>query len=255
VKGTGAELAVADGVRLEYRRWPGRGRPVLLLHEALGSFSTWRDFPGRLAAATGREVVAWSRAGHGSSDPAPAGFRPDYLHREADLLPAVMAALGIGSAHLFGHSDGASIALIAAARHPGKVAGLILEAPHVHVEERAIEGVAAMARGYGATGLRQKLARHHADGDRVFRRWSETWLDPHFRDWSIEPLLFAIRAPVLLIQGLEDEYGTLDQLDRIAAALPGCRRLELPHCGHSPHREQPEAVLAAARAFLAEAER
>jgi pimeloyl-ACP methyl ester carboxylesterase len=243
---------VVAGIGLEVARWPGHGLPILMLHEGLGSISMWRDFPDLLGRASGREVIAWSRQGHGASDPIPAPRDPDYMHREATRLPALMDALEIDRAHLFGHSDGGSIALIAAAQAPERVASLMLEAPHVMVEDLTIDSIAAVKTVYQATDLRVKLGRHHQDADHVFRRWNDIWLDPRFRDWNIEALLPAISAPALLIQGCDDEYGTFAQLDRIASILPRTRRLELSNCGHSPHRDQPQEVLDAVVAFLAD---
>jgi pimeloyl-ACP methyl ester carboxylesterase len=240
------------GIGLEVARWPGPGLPILMLHEGLGSVSMWRDFPDRLNRAAGRDVIAWSRQGHGASDPIPTPRDPDYMHREAARLPALMDALEIDRAHLFGHSDGGSIALIAAARTPERVASLILEAPHVMVEDLTIDSIAAVKTAYQTTDLRVRLGRHHEDADHVFRGWNDIWLDPRFRDWTIEALLPAISAPALLIQGSEDEYGSFAQLDRIASILPRTSRLDLSACGHSPHRDQPQAVLDAVVAFLAD---
>jgi pimeloyl-ACP methyl ester carboxylesterase len=244
------EFVTVEGVRLEARQWPGRDLPILLLHEALGSLSMWRDFPERLAKATGHRVIAWSRRGFGGSDPLSGWHEPDYLHHEAAALPPLMNVLGIECAHLFGHSDGASIALIAASLHQDRIASLVLEAPHVFVEDVTIDGIRAMQKVYETSDLRRRLGRHHSDPDRVFRRWTRIWLDPRFRSWNIEGLLSTIRAPALLIQGEGDEYGTMEQLDRIAAAMPAAQRLELAECGHSPHRDQGPAVLAATAAFL-----
>jgi pimeloyl-ACP methyl ester carboxylesterase len=246
------DLLVVDGVTLELQSWPGAASrlPVLLLHEGLGSVSLWRDFPERLAAATGREVIAWSRRGHGLSDPVPSARDPDYMHREADGLPALLDALAIRRAHFFGHSDGSSIALIAAACFPAAVASLILEAPHVYVEELTIDSIAGIRDAFETTDLPSKMARHHANADHIFRRWNDIWLDPRFLNWNIESLLPSITAPALLIQGRDDAYGTMDQLDRIGAVLPDIARLELDSCGHSPHRDRPRAVLDAALAFL-----
>lgn len=251
-----AEPAIVEvgGVRLEVADWSGEGTPILMLHEGLGSVSMWRDFPARLAERTGRRVVAWSRRGYGRSEPLPQKRDPDYMHREAALVPQLMDALGLGRAHFFGHSDGGSIALIAAARSSGRVASLALEAPHVFVEEITTDSISAVGEVFRTSDLGAKLGRHHLDAEHTFWRWNDIWLDPRFRDWNIEALLPDVRSPTLLIQGLDDEYGTLDQLDRIQAALPGARRLELSHCGHSPHRDQPEAVLAAVAAFLSELE-
>jgi pimeloyl-ACP methyl ester carboxylesterase len=241
---------LVDDVRLELQRWRGGGVPILLLHEGLGSVSMWRDFPQRLAQATAQSVLAWSRRGYGQSDPLPGRREPDYMHGEADGVARLMDALAIERAVLFGHSDGASIALIAAARSPDRVAALILEAPHVFVEEMSIASIAKTKQLYSTTSFRQLLGRYHRDPDAVFWAWNDIWLDARFRDWSIEELLPAIRAPTLLIQGRDDEYGTLAQLDRIAAALPAIERVELERCGHAPHRDQPDAVLGATAAFL-----
>jgi pimeloyl-ACP methyl ester carboxylesterase len=210
----------------------------------------WRDFPQQLGFATGRPVVAWSRRGYGLSDPLSGRRDPDYMHIEADAVARLMDVLAIERAILFGHSDGASIALITAARSPDRVAALILEAPHVFVEDISIESIAETKRLYLTSHFRQMLGRYHPDPDHVFWGWNDIWLDPRFRSWSIEELLPAIRAPALLIQGRDDEYGTLEQIDRVGAALSDAQRLELERCGHSPHRDQPEAVLAAAAAFL-----
>jgi pimeloyl-ACP methyl ester carboxylesterase len=250
-----ADFPTIQGVQLDLRRWPGpdeskSGRPILLLHEALGAATTWRDFPERLAARTGRPVIAWSRQGFGRSDPLPAPPAPDYLHREAERLPPLLDALGFERAHLYGHSDGAAIALIAAAIAPERVASLILEAPHVTVEAQTAAAIVAVRDAYADGVLRAKLARHHRDPDRVFANWAETWLDPNFQDWSIENLLPRVTAPVLLIQGRSDPYFSLRQLDRIARVVPNTRRLELANCGHAPYRERTATVLETVAAFL-----
>ena len=243
---------VIDGVGLEVRRWPGNGVPILLLHGALSSVSTWRDFPERLVAATGREVIAWSRRSYGGSDPLIELRDVNYVHAEADAIPPLLDALGVKQAHFYGFSDGASIALVAGAHSPDRVASLVLEAPHVMVEEIAIDGIAALRTEYETTDYKQKLSRHHADVEHAFWNWNNVWLDPDFRSWSIEGLLPAIQAPTLLMQGVDDEYGTMDQIDRIATVLPFTQRLELQDCRHGCHREQPETVLNAVAAFLSQ---
>ena len=240
------------GVALEVKAWEGMGMPILLLHEGLGSVAMWRDFPAALARRTGHPVIAWSRRGYGQSDPLPEARDPDYMHREADLVPQLMDALGIAGAILLGHSDGGSIALIAAALYPERVAALILEAPHVFVEDVSVASIAAARDHYRASDMGERMARYHLLPDQVFWRWNDIWLDPRFRAWTIEDLLPRIAAPALLIQGLDDEYGTLEQLDRIEAVLPATTRLELPDCGHSPHRDQLEGVLEAVAAFMHE---
>jgi pimeloyl-ACP methyl ester carboxylesterase len=245
-----ASIAV-DAARLEAARWgEGAGLPIMLLHEGLGSITLWKDFPARLASAAGREVVAWSRLGHGWSDPNTTRREPDYMHREAALMPQVMAALGFERAHWLGHSDGASIALIGAQMHPGLVASLTLEAPHVLVEDLTHASIAEAAARFPETDMGDRMKRYHADPYGLFSDWSSIWLDPRFRDWNIEPLLGGISAPALLIQGHDDQYGTIEQLDRIAAVLADTTRVELDDCRHSPHLDQPEAVIAAVCGFL-----
>jgi pimeloyl-ACP methyl ester carboxylesterase len=195
-------------------------------------------------------VIAWSRQGFGQSDPLPAPPGIDYLHLAAARVPSLLDALGLARAHLHGHSDGAAIALITAAIAPQRVAGLVLEAPHVTVEAQTAAAIVAVSDLYPNGALRAKLARHHRDPDRVFANWADTWLDPDFAAWSIEDLLPRIAAPVLLIQGRDDRYFSLGQLDRIMRAAPQARRLELAACGHAPYRDRPDTVLAAAAEFL-----
>jgi pimeloyl-ACP methyl ester carboxylesterase len=226
----------------------GDGLPILLLHEGLGSLALWRDFPGKLAAATTREVIVWSRQGYGNSGPFDAPYDLDFMHREADAAARLMADLGIARAHVLGHSDGGSIALLLAARHPGCAASLILEAPHVMVEPACVAAIAALeARSENHVA---RLGRYHRDAAAVFRQWFAIWTDPGFRAWTIEAEIGAITCPVLLIQGDDDEYGTYEQLDRIKARVPQARQLRLPACDHSPHRDSEAAVLAACAAFL-----
>jgi pimeloyl-ACP methyl ester carboxylesterase len=243
-----------DAVTIEAARWDppaATGVPIVLLHEGLGCVDLWRDFPARLAHATGRTVYAYSRRGYGRSAPLAAPRRPDYLHDESRRgLASVLDALGLGRAVLFGHSDGASIALIHAAEAPARVAGVVALAPHVFVEELTLCGLRATRDAWQAGGLRPRLARWHADVDGAFHGWNDVWLSPEFRDWSIEALLPSIAAPVLAIQGADDEYGTLEQPWRIRAGHPATELLVLDGCGHAPHRERTEAVLAATVRFL-----
>ncbi|MBV9440465.1 MAG: alpha/beta hydrolase [Candidatus Eremiobacteraeota bacterium] len=222
-----------------------------MLHEGLGSVSLWRDLPQRLAAATGCAVVAYSRYGYGRSDVLREKREPDYMHHEGQVvLPQLLAALEIERPILFGHSDGASIALIYAGAHPGAVRALVLEAPHVFVEEISVRSIAAAKTAYATTDLPQKLGRHHADADATFFGWNDIWLDPRFRGWNIEDYAARVRCPVLLIQGDADEYGTTAQLDALAAAVPKTQRLIVPRAGHSPHRDAPEPVIARIRSFV-----
>jgi pimeloyl-ACP methyl ester carboxylesterase len=231
---------------MEVAEWPGDAlaRPLVLLHEGLGSVGLWRGFPAALAAATGRRVIAYSRFGHGRSDPPPHPRTPAFFHEEAlEVLPELLDRLGAEAPLLLGHSDGASIALVHAGRH--RVEGLVLIAPHVFVEDVALAGIRRTREAFEHEGLRERMGRHHDDPDAAFEGWCGVWLDPAFRAWSLEADAALVDCPVLLIQGADDEYATLEQLDRIEARARGpVERLVVPG-GHSPHLEQPEAVLAA----------
>jgi pimeloyl-ACP methyl ester carboxylesterase len=173
------------------------------------------------------------------------------MHDEARLLPSVLNAAGIDRAHLVGHSDGGSIALIFAAAHPDRVETLVLEAPHVFVEDISVASVERTATAYRETDLRERLARHHRRVDLAFSGWSDVWLDREFRHWNLEALLPALACPILLIQGEQDQYGTLRQIVAIEQQVRGpVDRLVLPDCGHSPHRDQRDLVLSAMTTFL-----
>jgi pimeloyl-ACP methyl ester carboxylesterase len=244
-------------VRIEHE-WiaPGRAaRPLLVfLHEGLGSRSMWRDFPRALCDAAGCRGLVYSRPGYGRSTAREPDERwgTDFMHRQAqELLPALLQALGVeGAPWLVGHSDGGSIALLHAARFPDAVAGLVLLAPHVFVEDLSVSSIERTRQDFHSTDLAQRLARHHDEVDSAFWGWNDVWLDPAFRAWNIEAELAHIRCPVLVIQGVNDEYGTLEQVRRIRRRLPATRLLELPDCGHSPHRDQPDRVIAAAVEFI-----
>jgi pimeloyl-ACP methyl ester carboxylesterase len=244
-----------DGRRLEYRfvePAAANGVDLVMLHEGLGSVSMWREFPDQLAQATGCRTLVYSRQGYGRSSPLDAPRRVEYMHEEARLwLPAILMRLGIRRPVLFGHSDGASIALIHAASPESDVAGIMALAPHVKVEDLTVRSIGAAKAAYLDTDLRTRLSRHHTDVDAAFWGWNRIWLDPAFRSWNIEALLPAIRCPILAIQGEDDEYGTMEQIASIARAAPDAGLLALPACRHSPHRDQPQAVLAAAREFVA----
>ena len=249
-----------DGVRLEVAAIaapagspPGRA-PLVFLHEGLGSIALWRDWPASLCAATGRAGWVYSRRGYGQSSAVPnvrgAGrLQPDYMHREAlHVLPRLLAALGLERPVLVGHSDGATIALIHAAHHP--VAACVVMAPHLMVEDVSVRSIEQARQAYQHGPLRQRLARFHADVDGAFWQWNDIWLSPAFRAFDIRDECRAITAPLLAIQGLDDEYGTLAQIHDLQRAVPHARLLEVPACGHSPHRDQPSAVNAAIAAFL-----
>ena len=246
----------ADGARLEYE-WhgppPDAAPTLVFLHEGLGCVTMWRDFPAALGAATGCGVLVYSRRGYGKSDPID-GKRPvRFMHDEAERsLPAVLAALDVRDAILVGHSDGASISLIYAGSNGAGVRGLILEAPHVFVEPICTESIREIKGVYETTDLREKLERHHGTNvDGAFYGWNDVWLDPEFASWNIEEYLPRIGKPTLVIQGADDEYGTVAQVDAIARQVAGpCEVAILPECGHSPHRDQPEATLAAMTTFI-----
>jgi pimeloyl-ACP methyl ester carboxylesterase len=247
-------FVTAGGHRLEHA-WHGRGHrerpPIIMLHEGLGSVSLWRDFPKRLAKATQRRVLVYSRYGYGRSDPLTEPRRVDFMHPEAlQTLPELLDALDIRDPVLFGHSDGASIALIHAARAHRPISAVIALAPHVFVEAYGLASIRESRRAYLEDNLRERLARRHADVESAFWGWNDIWLHPDFVSWNIEALLPDIDCPVLGVQGLDDQYGTMEQLDRIERGIRNFRRLELAECRHSPHRDQPEAVLAATAKFL-----
>jgi pimeloyl-ACP methyl ester carboxylesterase len=248
-------FATILGRRIEVERIAGRaGAPTLvLLHEGLGSVAMWRDFPAKLAAVTQCPAVVYSRYGYGGSEPLAGPHAADYMHREAlDALPALRAALGLEDVILVGHSDGASIALIHAGARRWPVRALVLEAPHVFCEDISVSSIRAAKTAYEEGELRQRLARYHDSVDSAFHGWNDAWLLPEFRQWNIEDYLPGISCPLLAIQGADDAYGTLAQLDAIERQVAGpFERLVLPQCGHSPHREQEEATLAAMAEFIA----
>jgi pimeloyl-ACP methyl ester carboxylesterase len=226
---------------------------MVMLHEGLGSLALWRDFPQRLAEATHRRLLAYSRWGYGKSDPLAGPRGVDFMHIEAlEVLPEFLDSLAVHDPVLFGHSDGGSIALIHAARAQRPVAGVVALAPHVFVERYGLDSIAAARRAYLDGELRAKLARYHDDVESAFWGWNDIWLHPDFVTWNIEALLPEIACPVLAIQGVDDEYGTMEQIDRLERGVRSARRLELAASGHSPHRDQPDAVLAAVTSFLAE---
>jgi len=241
-------------VRIEYE-WIGEGtRTLVFLHEGLGSRAMWRDFPAKLCAAAGVRGLVYSRPGYGKSTPrAPEErWEPDFMHRQAqEVLPSLLDALEIRDpVWLYGHSDGGSIALLFAAQFPARTAGVIVAAPHIFVEDLSVASIEKTRLAYLETDLRDKLARYHDDVDSAFWGWNDIWLHPPFRDWSIEREIASIRSPLLAIQGVDDEYGTLEQVRGIKRRVPQARLLELPACGHSPHRDQPAAVIEAARNFI-----
>jgi pimeloyl-ACP methyl ester carboxylesterase len=230
---------------------------VVFLHEGLGSVSMWKDFPERLCRAANCRGLVYSRPGYGHSTPRAEDehWGPDFMHRQArEVLPALLAALGVDAAArppwLFGHSDGGSIALLYAAMFPGRLRGAIVVAPHIVVEDLSITSIERARIAYLQGDLRTRLARHHADVDSAFWGWNGIWLSPAFRAWKITEAVREIQAPLLAVQGADDEYGTLLQIRGIQARVPHTQLLELADCGHSPHRDQPDALIAATCAFI-----
>lgn len=229
--------------------------PVVFLHDALGSVSLWRDLPDRLCSDLGREGLAFDRLGFGRSDPRPGPPGLRFLEAEAtERLPEILRRAGIRRPVLFGHSDGASIALIYAAAFPDVPAAVVSVAAHVFVEDVTLAGIEETARAWETTDLPERLGRHHgAKAESVFRAWSETWRDPGFRGFSAVEAIRPLRCPLLVVQGERDEYGTVAQVEAIASAVSGpVRTLVLSGLGHFPHREDPERVLAATESFLTE---
>ena len=246
---------VIDGHRLEIFRLAPRdpAMPTLvLLHEGLGSVALWKDFPHKLAERTGCGVLVYSRYGHGNSEKQIARRPITFMHHEGEVvLPELLDKLAIAHPILLGHSDGGSIALLFAGRYPDRALALILEAPHLFVEEFGLASIRAAKVAFETTDFRTRLARYHAHVDETFRAWNDIWLDPGFPRWNIQSCLDTIRCPVLCIQGEQDEYGTRAQVDAIVARVPGAELLMLPHCGHSPHRDQQTPALARIAEFVA----
>jgi pimeloyl-ACP methyl ester carboxylesterase len=247
----------AAGRRLE-AYWlgppPGDSPSLVFLHEGLGSAQAWLKFTESVAEATGCGALVYSRAGYGSSDPADLPFPVRFMHDEAlSALPEVLDSLGIHDAILVGHSDGASIALIhAAGPGAGRIRALALEAPHSFVEPVTVASIAALPERFHQSDLRWKLERlHGANTDRIFQGWTEVWLRPEFAVWSIEDLLPAVTCPVLVIQGEQDEYGTVRQVEALTGKVQGpVETLLLSDCGHAPHRDRREETLAAIVRFV-----
>ena len=250
------DAVLVNGRRLECRLI-GRIRPeapvLVFLHEGLGSVEMWRDFPERVCRATGLAGVVYSRLGYGKSDPLVGARSARFMHEEATVaLPALLRALEVERPLLVGHSDGASIALIHAGTFPDVPCAVVALAPHLFVEAVCVESIAAITREYGRSTLRERLARYHRDVDGAFHGWSDVWLSEDCLRWNIEQEVAASRCPILAIQGEDDQYGTMRQIDRIAELRPGTRLVKLARCRHSPHLEQPDEVIAAIESFVVE---
>jgi len=245
----------AAGRSLNYE-WIGSGaanRPALIfLHEGLGSIRQWRDFPQKVSQATGCRALVYDRYGYGDSDVLAEPRRDVYfMHDEAlRSLPQLVSQLKIEKPILIGHSDGASIALI----HAGagfQVKAVVAMAPHVFIEPLCLGSIRKAAVSFETTDLKDRLGKYHRDARKTFYGWADVWLDPGFTTWDIrEDYLPKVECPVLAMQGEDDEYGTMAQLDDIKRRVKRCELLKLPNCGHSPFRDQPEKVLSAIQSFI-----
>lgn len=246
-----------NGTRLEYACWgpaPDQAPTIVLLHEGLGCVALWRDFPAKLAAATGMGVLAYSRAGYGQSDSKPLPWPITYMTDEAvQVLPHVLDAIGFRSGVLMGHSDGATIASIyCGSISDFRVRGLIVMAPHYFTEPMGLAAIAQAKQGYDQGDLKSKLAKYHRHVDNAFRGWNDSWLNPEFQSWNVADVIDYLRIPALAIQGADDEYGTLAQINEIASRSYAPVDVEiLPDCGHAPQFDQPEKVLAVVADFTA----
>ncbi len=248
----------AGNTKLEYQSMgllADRSPTLVWLHEALGCVAMWKDLPAEMSSRTGCGCLNYSRQGHGRSEPMTEIRGVDYLHREAwDVLPAVLRAVGVDDHIVVGHSDGASIALLYASRRPSGLLGIALEAPHVFVEDVTVKGIRRAATAFASQNQRNRLRRYHGENtDRVLHAWHDTWLRTDFRDWNIEDVLPEILCPTLIIQGEDDEYGSVKQVTAIANQVSGpVRTLMLPGCGHTPHVSHKTETVAAIVYFVGE---
>lgn len=245
----------AGGRALEYACFgppPAEAPSILLLHEGLGCVALWRDFPDALARVTGWGVAAYSRAGYGRSESFPLPRPLDYQSREAvEVVPEVIDALGLRRTVLLGHSDGATMAAVHAGEvRDARVCAIVLMAPHFFAEAVGLAEIRAAREAFETTDLRERLARYHADVDTAFRGWNDAWLDPGFEAWNVENVLDTITVPVLAIQGRQDQYGTLAQIDTVERRVrAGVTRVVIENCRHAPHLDAPEQVLSAVAQF------
>jgi len=250
-----------ESLHIEYR-WLNAAwteAPIaVFLHEGLGSVAMWKDWPQALCDQLGFRGLVYSRPGYGASTPRKPGTKwpVDFLHVQAqDVLPALLDALQIDHLErarmwVIGHSDGGSIALLYAAAFPDALAGVVAIAPHVFVEDISVEMIGQAAVQYAHGDLRNRLSPYHADVDSAFYGWNDIWLNPAFRTWDITGLLSSIEVPLLAVQGEDDEYATMAQIDAIPLHVPNATLVKLPACGHSPHKQRPEALDAAITRFI-----
>lgn len=231
-----------------------KNRPTLVfLHDSLGCVQLWRDFPKRLAMATECNVLIYDRLGYGKSDPMPTHKRPvSYMELEAEVLNDLLTALGIDDAILFGHSDGGTIALLAAGKYPKKIKAVICEAAHIFVEDITLRGIYEAMEAYRTTNLPVRLKKYHGNKvETLFKAWTETWTRGDYRDWNIEYCLSGITCPLLFIQGEADEYGSLQQVEKTTHQVSGkSEKYIMSGVGHTPHKEKPEVVLDKTTRFI-----
>lgn len=225
----------------------------VFLHDSLGCVALWRDFPEKIGFATHCNTLVYDRLGYGKSDPMPTSERPvQYLELEADVLNEVLTTLNIHNAIVFGHSDGGSIALLAASKYPERIKAVICEAAHIFVEDITLKGIHDAITAYQNTNLAERLQKYHGDKvDTLFKAWTETWTRNDFKNWTIEDFLPAITCPLLFIQGDADEYGSLNQVEHTIRQVKGkAEKFILPNIGHTPHKDAPEAVISRVAAFV-----
>ena len=252
---------IAGGKKLEYfcvGPAPDEAPTIVMLHEGLGCAALWRDFPRRVSEATGMGVMVYSRQGYGQSEPAELPKPIDFMTREAvDVLPEILDQIGFQRGILFGHSDGATIAAIyAGSVEDFRVRGLVLMAPHFFTEPSGLAAIADAKTAFDSGDLRARMAKYHKNPDVAFRGWNDTWLNPEFKDWNVGEVIDYLRIPVLAIQGRDDQYGTLAQIEEIESRAYSPVETLIPDgCKHAPHQEQPDAVLAAVAEFTARLER
>ncbi|MEN2414926.1 alpha/beta fold hydrolase [Flavobacterium mesophilum] len=242
-----------NNLYIEYQKNFENKPTIVFLHDSLGCIELWRDFPKRISDACQCNLLIYDRLGYGKSDPMLSFVRkPNYLESEAEILNQLLGALNVENAILFGHSDGGSIALIAASKFPERIKMVICEAAHIFVEEITLNGIKEAVEAYNTTNLSLKLQKYHGNKtETVFKAWTETWLRDDFRNWNIEHLLPKIHSPLLFIQGENDEYGTLDQVEKTLALVTGeSEKYIVPNAGHTPHKEVSDFVVSKTTEFI-----
>ncbi|MCW3161268.1 alpha/beta fold hydrolase [Chryseobacterium oryctis] len=238
---------------IEYQNSFANKPTIVFLHDSLGCTQLWRDFPVKLSQATECNVLVYDRLGYGKSHPMLTHEREnDYMEKEADVLNELLIELNLNEVILFGHSDGGTIALIAASKYPEKVQALICEAGHIFVEDITVKGVKDALTAYQTTNLPERLQKYHGDKvEMMVKAWTEIWLSERFKTWNIEYLLKNITPPLLFIQGENDEYGTLEQVEKTVAQVSGnAEKFIIPDIGHTPHKEIPNIVLGKSVEFI-----